>query len=126
MAHPWPMTGPNAGLTALKKFDFDLRAAFALVNSNDRHCVGTFLSRFSGPGMRIISWTGLPYQAQTFSVFNRAESAKGELDSLLVVLADVRVKCLDEVFHRRALPVARVEQFSLQSAEESFARCIVR
>ena len=54
--------------------------------------------------MRSESWTGLCRNHEAFSVFERAKSAEGELDSFLAVPADVEVEHLNEPFDRGGSP----------------------
>ena len=65
-------------------------------------------------------------KSKTLSVLDGAERAKGDLDPLLVVPADVGINYLDELLNGRGLPVPRVEQFRFQSSEEAFARSVIR
>ncbi|MCY1222390.1 hypothetical protein D9M72_344800 [compost metagenome] len=65
-------------------------------------------------------------KSKTLSIFDGAERAKGELDPLLVVPADVEINFFDELLDRGGLPVPRVEQFRFQPAEEAFARGVIR
>ena len=60
--------------------------------------------------MRIKTWTGLRRKSKARPVFDRAERAKGYLDPLLVVPADVRVDHFNELLDGRALPVPRIAQ----------------
>lgn len=60
------------------------------------------------------------------SVCDRAESATGDLDPLLVVPADVGINDLDELLDDRGPPVSRIEQLRFQPTEEAFIGCIVR
>ena len=53
--------------------------------------------------MRIKTWTGLRRKSKARPVFDRAERAKGYLDPLLVVPADVRVDHLNELLDGGAL-----------------------
>src|SRR3954447_4628670 len=54
-----------------------------------------------------------------------APCAERNLDPCLVVPAYVGVECCDEVVDARVQPVARVEQFVLQAAEEALASGVV-
>ena len=53
--------------------------------------------------MRIKNWTGLCHKSKAYPIFNGAEGAKGDLDPLLVVPADVRVDHLNELLDGGAL-----------------------
>lgn len=52
--------------------------------------------------MRIKNWTGLCHKSKAYPIFNGAEGAKGDLDPLFVVPADVRVDHLNELLNGRA------------------------
>ena len=75
--------------------------------------------------MRIKSWTVLNAQAETLTIFDRAERSQRYLDTLLIVPADVGIHLGDELFNRDGLPVMWVEELCFQSAEEAVARGVV-
>src|SRR5579859_4573990 len=77
-------------------------------------------------GVRLFSWTELCRDSETLPVFDGAEGAEREFDPFCVVPADVRVNDLDELIDGRGSPVTRIEQFRLESPEETFAGCIIR
>ena len=78
------------------------------------------------PGMRQKSWTELCRNSEALTVFERAEGAKGDLDPLFVVPADVAIECLNELFEGRGVPLPRIEQLGLQTAEEALKGRVVR
>lgn len=65
-------------------------------------------------------------ESKALAVFERAEGAKGYLDPLFVAPTDVEVHGPYELFNGCGLPIVRRGQFGLQTAEEAFARCVVR
>ena len=77
-----------------------------------------------GGAADFLDW--LSCQTQATPVFNWAERAKGHLDPPLVLPANVSIQLLSELLNGRELPVARIEQLVLQSAEESLACRVVR
>lgn len=59
------------------------------------------------------------------AVLDGASEAQRDLDPRLVVPADIGVHGGDELFDGGGQPVARVEQFILEAAEEALARRVV-
>ena len=76
-------------------------------------------------GVRRNSWTGLCRKFEALSVFEGTERAKGNLDALLVIPANVGVNCLNELLNGCGLPVPRVEQLRFQPPEEALTSRIV-
>jgi hypothetical protein len=64
-------------------------------------------------------------KSEALSAFDRTERTKGNLDSLLVVPADVGVNCLNELLNGCGLPVPRIEQLRFQPPEEALAGRII-
>ena len=71
------------------------------------------------------SWIGLCSKSDALSIFDGTEGAKGDLDSLFVIPADVGVNCLNELLNGCRLPVSRVEQLRFQLPKETLAGRIV-
>lgn len=65
------------------------------------------------------TWIGLCRKTKAHPIFNGAKRAKGDLDPLLLVPADVRVDQINESLNGRALLVSRIGQFVLQLTEEA-------
>lgn len=59
-------------------------------------------------------------------IFDGTESAKGALDPLPVVPADVRADHRNDLLDAGALPVPRIKLFILQPSEKSFTGRVVR
>ena len=59
--------------------------------------------------MRRKSWTGLCRDAEALSVFERAERAERDLDSLFVVPADVGIEHLNELLDVVSQDVVLIE-----------------
>ena len=76
-------------------------------------------------GVRTKTWTGLCRKPEAFPVFKGTEEAKGDLDALFVIPADVGVNCLNELLKGCGLPVPRVEQLRFQPPEEALTGRIV-
>src|SRR4051812_6397666 len=64
-------------------------------------------------------------QFRARTVFERTESAKGDLDPLFVVPADVGIECLSELFDGRGAPMPGIEQLRLQPPEEALTCRVV-
>ena len=75
--------------------------------------------------MRTKSWTRLCRNSEALAVFERTERAKGDLDPLFVVPADVGIECLSELFDGRGASVPGIEQLRLQPPEEALTCRIV-
>jgi hypothetical protein len=76
-----------------------------------------------GGAAKILDW--LCRYRETVPVFDRAQGAERDLDSLRVVPADVRVNSLDELLNEGSPPVARIEQLFLQPPKETFTGCVI-
>lgn len=60
------------------------------------------------------------------AVLQRTPAAEGELDTMLVVPANIRVYFPHELFKRRIEPVTMVVHLVFQPSEEALAGCIIR
>ena len=77
-------------------------------------------------GVRTKTWTGLRRKPEALSVFEGTEGAKGDLDALFVIPADVGVNGLNELLNGCGLPIPRIEQLRFQPPEEAFTSRIIR
>ena len=82
-----------------------------------------FRGGFDGDADDFLDW--LDSQTEGPSMLEGTAEAQGELDSLLVVPADVGVQGGNELFDAGGHPVARVEPLDLQPSEEAFTRRVV-
>ena len=76
-------------------------------------------------GVRLKYKTGLCSKSEALSVLEGAEGAKGDIDSLFVIPADIGVNCLNELLNGGVLPVPRIEQLRFRPPEEALTGRIV-